>query len=43
MNRYSLRNTFDQFWERHLRAVHDVDGSEPAAAASPSEHAVARV
>jgi glycosyltransferase involved in cell wall biosynthesis len=43
MNRYSLGNTFDQFWERHLRAAHDADGSEPAAASVEVEHAVARV
>jgi glycosyltransferase involved in cell wall biosynthesis len=28
MNRYSLRKTFDQFWERHLRAVHGAEGDE---------------
>jgi len=36
MARYSLRNTFDQFWERHLNAAGDAEAGE-AAAARPAE------
>ena len=30
MGQYSLRKTFDQFWERHLRAVAGAQGEKPA-------------
>jgi glycosyltransferase involved in cell wall biosynthesis len=44
MNRYSLRKTFDQFWERHLRAVHGAEGDEATTArAAGAEPVVARV
>jgi glycosyltransferase involved in cell wall biosynthesis len=28
MERYSLRTTFEQFWERHLRAVREAEGED---------------
>jgi glycosyltransferase involved in cell wall biosynthesis len=44
MGRYSLRKTFDQFWERHLRAVHGAEGDEATAtAANETAAAVAQV
>jgi glycosyltransferase involved in cell wall biosynthesis len=43
MNRYSLGSTFDEFWERHLRAVQGADGGEASPAAHETEPAVARI
>jgi glycosyltransferase involved in cell wall biosynthesis len=48
MGRYSLRKTFDQFWERHLRAVHGAEGDDATtttttAGATEAAAAVARV
>jgi glycosyltransferase involved in cell wall biosynthesis len=45
MGRYSLRKTFDQFWARHLRAVHETQGDDAAAvdAGSAAAAGVARV
>jgi glycosyltransferase involved in cell wall biosynthesis len=43
MDRYSLRKTFDQFWERHLRAVQGAEGESVAGAAMESTASAAAV
>ena len=44
MSRYSLRKTFDQFWERHVLAVHGAEGDETTATNTQAAvEAVARI